>query len=208
MLCQKVYLGLSTCFAGNLVPGHAFNLKSFQKRKKHRTTYHHQSSDHGRRPTTTSVINPFVPPSVNIDFFAVRAFTKRAYTFVPGHALHEKSSQKQRCDGPLVSSQDERALLVPLINLVYTADKPVVNRGFCFSVGLHKISLVCASGGTFGRRIFDALQNTREACPLGEQFSWHPVLPDAARHPAVRPDPTRPWYVWVLDSTNSRTCLA
>ena len=42
---------------------------------------------------------------------------------------------------------------------------------------------------------------------------WRTVLP-ASRHPAppsrpaVRPDPTRPWYVRVLDSTNSRTCLA
>ena len=34
---------------------------------------------------------------------------------IPGHALHEKGLQRQG-DGPLVSSQEERALLVPLIN--------------------------------------------------------------------------------------------
>ena len=34
----------------------------------------------------------------------------------PGHAFHEKGSQRQIGVGPLVSSQEERALLVPLIN--------------------------------------------------------------------------------------------
>ena len=35
---------------------------------------------------------------------------------LPGHALHEKGLQRQKGFGPLVSSQDERALLVPLMN--------------------------------------------------------------------------------------------
>ena len=35
---------------------------------------------------------------------------------VPGHALHEKGLQRQKGVGPLVSSQEERALLVPVIN--------------------------------------------------------------------------------------------
>ena len=38
-----------------------------------------------------------------------------AIVTVPGHALHEKGLQGQKGDGPLVSSQEERALLVPLI---------------------------------------------------------------------------------------------
>ena len=46
----------------------------------------------------------------------------------PGHALHEESLQRQKGVGPLVSSQEERALAVPLINREQTADKPVVNR--------------------------------------------------------------------------------
>ena len=40
---------------------------------------------------------------------------------------------------------------------------------------------------------------------LGEPTHRLPVLPGPAppRRPAVRrPSPTRPWYVWVLDSTN------
>ena len=40
-----------------------------------------------------------------------------------------------------------------------------------------------------------------DPCLLGEQVCWHPVLLDS--HPAVRPDPTRPRYVWVLDSTGT-----
>ena len=34
----------------------------------------------------------------------------------PGHALHEKGLPRQKGDGPLVSSQEQRALLVLLIN--------------------------------------------------------------------------------------------
>ena len=63
--------------------------------------------------------------------------------------------------------------------------------GFLPPIGLNGISLVRASGETFRRRVFDALEGTREACPLGEQFCWHPVLPDPAPLPcrAPRPDP-------------------
>ena len=42
----------------------------------------------------------------------------------------------------------------------------------------------------FKRRFYDASESTREACLLGGQFCWHPVLPDPApplRH-ALRPD--------------------
>ena len=35
---------------------------------------------------------------------------------IPGHALHEKGLQRQIGVGPLVGSQEERALLVPLKN--------------------------------------------------------------------------------------------
>ena len=52
--------------------------------------------------------------------------------------------------------------------------------------------------------MFDALEGTGDACPLGEPVRRRPVLPDPAlpRRPAVRrPDPTLPWYVRVLGST-------
>ena len=108
-------------------------------------------------------------------------------TGIPGHALHEKGLQRQKGVGPLVSSQEQRALLVPVINRC----QPVVNRGFCSRIGLHRISLVRASGETFRRRVFDALEGTRDACLLGEQFCRRPVLPDPAPPPrrAPRPDP-------------------
>ena len=35
---------------------------------------------------------------------------------IPGHALLEKGLQRQKDDGPLVSIQEDRAFLVPLIN--------------------------------------------------------------------------------------------
>ena len=77
----------------------------------------------------------------------------------PGHALREKGIQKLKGIVQLLGSQEERALLVPVI----TNDKPVVNRGFGSSIGLHRISLVYVSGETVNRRVFEA---------LGAQFYW------------------------------------
>ena len=83
---------------------------------------------------------------------------------VPGHALHEKGLQRQtkKNDGPLVSSQEEKALLVPLINRLSSGD-------FVPTLGLHRISLVRASGEAFRRLVFDALEGTRDPCLLGDQ---------------------------------------
>ena len=114
--------------------------------------------------------------------------------------------QSQKGVGLLVGVQERRALFVPL-----------VNRWFCSSAGLHEYSFVractgicrgipsmqkrrCtslhpvrirASGETFRRRVFDALEGARKDCPLGEQFCWHTVLPDPASPPrrAPRRDP-------------------
>ena len=70
-----------------------------------------------------------------------------------------------------------------------TAVQTRFNRGFCYPIGLHRISLVRAAGDT-RRRVFDALEGARDACFLGKQFCWHPVLPDPAPPPrrALRPD--------------------
>ena len=78
----------------------------------------------------------------------------------------------------------------PRINCLSTAD-------FLPAFGLHRISLVRASGETFRRRVFNALGSTKDGCLLGELFCSTPP-----RRPAVRPDPTRPLYVRVLDSAN------
>ena len=117
-------------------------------------------------------------------------------TSIPGHALHEKGLQRQKSLGPLVSNQEERALLLPVINRGSTAD-------FVPAFGLHRISLVRASGEAFKGRVFDALEGTRNSRPLGDQFCWHPVVPDIAPPSVGRPDPNRSWYVPVSDSTST-----
>ena len=48
----------------------------------------------------------------------------REIVLIPGHALHEKGLQRQKGAGPLVSSQEERALLVLLINRGKTGRQP------------------------------------------------------------------------------------
>ena len=81
-----------------------------------------------------------------------------------------------------------------------TGLKTLVNRSLCSSIGLHRISLFRASGETFKRCVFDALEGTRDAwanCSVGVQS-----CPTPPRHRAVRPDPNRSWYVRILDSTN------
>ena len=42
---------------------------------------------------------------------------------IPRHALHEKSLQRQLADRTLVSSQEEKAFLVPLINRGASVDE-------------------------------------------------------------------------------------
>ena len=73
-----------------------------------------------------------------------------------------------------------------------TAGQPRVNRGFCSSIGLHRISPVRAPGGSFRRRVFDALEGTREACLLARRTVLLASSP-ARPHPATPPcAPTRP----------------
>ena len=79
-----------------------------------------------------------------------------------------------------------------------------MNRGFSSSIGLSGVSCVRASGDTPERLFFHRLEGKRGGFLLGEPFRRRPVLRvparplrSARRHPV----PTRPWYVWVLDST-------
>ena len=117
----------------------------------------------------------------------------RGYALIPGHALHEKGLQRQKGVGPLVSSQEQRALLVPRFNRGSTAGfvPPSVYIGFRLFVLL-------------GRRgdVSSMLWRVR-----GRLVSWAnssvgiQSCPTPPRHPAVRSVPTRQWYVRVLDST-------
>ena len=54
-------------------------------------------------------------------------------------------------------------------------------------MGLHRISLVRASGETFGTCVFDALEGTRGGCVLGEPIRRRPVLPGPATPPCAAP---------------------
>ena len=116
----------------------------------------------------------------------------------PGHALHESGLRRQIGVGPLVSSQERRAAVVPRINRLSTADKPQVNRWFCSSINLHGLSCVCASGESFRTVVFDALGGGQEGrlfpgrtdLPIG--VPSYPAPPRPAAPPcAVPPRPAR-----------------
>ena len=96
--------------------------------------------------------------------------------------------QKSVC--PVVSSQERRALFVPLINWLSAAGKTLVERGLGSSTALHRISLVRAAGKTFRTCVFDAFEDTTDGCLLGKPFCRSPVLPGPA--PSTRRAPPRP----------------
>ena len=77
---------------------------------------------------------------------------------IPGHALHEKGLQRQIAVGTLVNSQQRRALAVPRLNRWSTAGEPLVNRTFCSSTGLHRISFVRACEETFIIVVYGTLE--------------------------------------------------
>ena len=165
------------------IPGHALHGNGLQRPKRRRGIGQQPKSESSRRPTDKPLVN--------------RPLRSR----FPGHALHETDSQGQLGVGTLVSNQERRALVVPLINCRSTAGQ----CRFCTSIGLHRVSLFRASRGTPTRVVFDRLEGKKGSCHLGEPSRRHPVLPFPAppRRPAVhRPVPTRPWYVRVLDSAN------
>ena len=124
-------------------------------------------------------------------------------TGIPGDALHKKDLQRQIGVVTLVSSKERRALLVPRLNRGSTGGQPVVNRGFCSSTGLHRISFVRACEETFRTVVYGTLVGTRVRCLLGEPNRRRPFRPGPIwprRRAVHRPAPTRPWYVRVLDS--------
>ena len=127
----------------------------------------------------------------------------RRRVFFPDMPGMKRVYRDKKSVGPLVGSQEKIASR--------PGDKPWMNHSstgdFVPAFGLHRISLVRASGKTFGRRVFDALEGTRDPCLLGDQFCWHLVLPDPA--PSPRRAPTRPargmsgfWIRQVFDALN------
>ena len=109
--------------------------------------------------------------------------------------MHEKGLQRQEDVGPLVSSQSaSRPGDKPLKNRLSTGrcGPPSVYIGFRLFVLLAKCSRNVSSMPWGVRRTLVSWAN----CSVGV-----PSCPVPPRRPAVRPDPTLPWYVRVLDST-------
>ena len=77
---------------------------------------------------------------------------------IPGHALHEKGLQRQIAVGTLVNSQQRRALAVPQLNRWSTVGQPLVNRTFCSSTVLHRISFVRACEEMFRTVVYGTLE--------------------------------------------------
>ena len=107
----------------------------------------------------------------------------------PGHALHEKGLQRRIGIGPLVSSQERRAAVVPRINCWSTAGfvLPSVYIGFCLLVLPKNVQDSCLRclGGQEGR-LFPGRNDSSASRPA-------PPCRAAPRRPAVRlPAPTRP----------------
>ena len=84
-------------------------------------------------------------------------------------------------------------------------DKPLVNRGFCSSVGF-KDELDCSCFRRFVQdSVNDSLEGKREGCLRARSSQRHSVLPSPApprRFAVRRSDPTGPRCVRVLDSTS------
>ena len=105
------------------------------------------------------------------------------WIIVPGHALHEKGLQRQIGVGTLVSSQERRALLVPLINRGSTARfvPPSVYIGFPLFVLPKRRSGQLSSIAWRARGTFVSWANR----PVGVRLPV-PALP---RRAPPRPDP-------------------
>ena len=58
------------------------------------------------------------------------------------HALHEKGLQREKGVVPLVGSQEQRALLVPLINRLSTACLPLVLLPYSVYIGFRLFVLL------------------------------------------------------------------
>ena len=97
--------------------------------------------------------------------------------------------------GPLLSSQEQRALLVPRLHLGSTADSvpPSVYIGFRLSVFLWRRGDVSSMLWRVRGRLV-SLANSSDGIQS---------CPTPPRHPAVRSVPTRQWYVRILDSTGN-----
>ena len=122
--------------------------------------------------------------------------TSHCYVRVfPGNALHEKRFTKTKKRLPIGQQRGTKSAF-------RLADKPFMNWMFWSSIGLHRISFVRASGGSFRTGLHDALESTRDGCLLGEPIRRRPSCSAQPRRPSMRrPDSTRPCHVRALNPT-------
>ena len=108
--------------------------------------------------------------------FLDRIFCRRPCPALPRHALHEKSLQRHKGVGPLVSSQKQRALIVPLMNRRLIAGQPRVLflRRFtydfacsCFRGNVQDTCLRCPGGHE---------ERLCESAPLQVDEAWASVV--------------------------------
>ena len=98
------------------IPGHALHEKGLQRQISVGTLVSSQE----RRALAVLVVNRLSTagqPRVNRGSTAGQPRVNRSFrSSIPGHALHEKGLQRQKGVVPLFGSQEQRALIVPLIN--------------------------------------------------------------------------------------------
>ena len=96
---------------------------------------------------------------------------------IPGHALHEKVLRTEMKRRRSTGQQPK----------MKSGSAPVVNRTFCFSIGLHRIWLLRASEESFRTGVFDALEGTRGSCPWANRSVGVPSSPAPGPRPAPPP---------------------
>ena len=112
--------------------------------------------------------------------------------------IKKKVYRDKKGVGSQVSSQEQRALLVLVINRLSAGCQSVV-------VFLHRftwVSVVRASGETFRRRLSNVLEGTTDGRLLGEPSCRRLVLLAPPRRLNARLDPTRPRCIRVLESSS------
>ena len=83
------------------------------------------------------------------------------------------------------NSQQRRALAVPRLNRWSTAGQPLVNRTFCSSTGLHRISFVRACEETFRTVVYGTL-GARGTVAFGADRNVGTLVCPASPRPTVR----------------------
>ena len=101
--------------------GSIWSLELYNRMKSPRMPQPRTTDSQGSGPTRAYY--------VTIQSFRMNIKFENSHTYCfPVYALHGKGLQRQRSVGTLVSNQERRALLVPVMNRLLIAGQPRVNR--------------------------------------------------------------------------------